>query len=128
MADPLSEDCSLRARRGLLLGDRVSAEAPGSLLSRRYNPKKIVPAHAMLECFVTINENHWNIVGVLPPQFGVCVDVHLTPLELGLVLSIGESVFNDLAEMAAMTRIHNYIVHIAIVNISCESPQFAQRN
>jgi hypothetical protein len=74
----------------------------------------------MLECFAAVNENPWSIIGVLPPQFGVDVDIHLTPSELGLVLSVGERLFNDLTEMAALTQIHHYIVHVAIVNIYCQ--------
>ena len=72
----------------------------------------------ILERFAAINENQWNLVGVLLPQFGVCVDVHFTPFEVGLPLSAGERFFNDFAEMAALSRIHHHIVHFVIVSVS----------
>ncbi len=48
-------------------------------------------------------------------QFGIRVDVYLMPLEVGFALGIGERLLNNVTEIAVPTRIHNYIVHLAVV-------------
>ena len=92
------------------------------LFSCRQCPQKIVVIHAMLECLPAINKNHRNLVGVSLLQFGVSVDVHLAPLEVGFALSSSERLFHDVAEMTSLPRIHYYIVHVTIVKVTIRRP------
>jgi hypothetical protein len=51
-------------------------------------------------------------------QFGALVDIHFAPLEVGFALNFGERLFHYVAQMTSLPRIHHYIMHVAIVNVS----------
>ena len=69
----------------------------------------------MLERFTSVDENYGNLIGVLPAQFRVGIDVHLAPVEVGLALEMRESLLHHIAEMTSHARIQHHVVHVAIV-------------
>lgn len=79
-------------------------------------PQKLTAVHSILECLVSIDENYGHLIVVLPPQFGVAIDVHLTPLEIGLALKLLKCLLNHSAEMTSVARIHHHLVHTEILN------------
>ncbi len=85
------------------------------LLSPLQNSQEVAHVHPILECLASIDKNNGNLVGKFPPQFGVGVDVYLTPVKVSLVLNLHERVLNNIAEMAVLPGIHHNIVHVAIV-------------
>lgn len=74
-----------------------------------------MPVHVIFECFAPINKDHGHFIRVLLPKFRIVVDVHFTPLKLGLALKLRERLLKCLAEMTSFTRIHHHIVHMEIL-------------
>ncbi len=70
--------------------------------SFRQGREKLSRAHAVLKCLAAVDEYYRHLIVVLLPQFGVGIDVHLAPLEVGLPLGLRKGLFYDLAEMAAL--------------------------
>ena len=85
------------------------------LLSPLQHSQEVAPFHAVFESLAAINENNGNLVGEFPLQFGVGIDVYLTPPKVSLALNLHERVLDDLAEMTILASIDHYIVHVAIV-------------
>jgi hypothetical protein len=61
-------------------------------------PKKLTPVQAILERLASIDKNNGHLVVVLPPQFGVGIDVYRSPLKIGLALELGKCLLNYIAE------------------------------
>jgi hypothetical protein len=74
-------------------------------------PKKLTPVHAILERLASIDKNYGHLVVVLPPQFGIGIDVYRTPLKIGLALELGKCLLNYIAEMTSIARVHHHVVH-----------------
>jgi hypothetical protein len=74
-------------------------------------PKKLALVHSILKRLASIDKNYGHLIVVLQPQFGVGVDVYLTPLKIGLALEPGKCLLDYVAEMASITRIHHHVVH-----------------
>ena len=74
---------------------------PIGLRSARQRAQETILAHVVLERLAAIYEDDGYLVVVLLPQLSVTVDVDLTPLEVGLLLGILESLFDDVAEMTS---------------------------
>lgn len=78
--------------------------------------KKLTPVHAILERLASIDKNDGHLIVVLPPQFGVGIDVYRTPLKIGLALEPGKCLLDYIAEMTSITRIHHHVVHRESLN------------
>jgi hypothetical protein len=63
--------------------------------------------HAVLEGLAAVDEDDGDLVVVLAAQFGVGVDVYLSPLEAAALMEFDEALLNDLAEMAPFAGIHD---------------------
>jgi hypothetical protein len=86
------------------------------LLSARQRAQELPRVHVILESLAPIDEDYGDLIVVLLPQFEVGIDVHLAPLEAGLVVDLRERVLDQITEMTALTRIDHHVVHRAIVN------------
>ena len=62
------------------------------------HPRKLMPIQSILECHAPIGENYRHFIVVFPPQFGAAIDVHLTPLEIGLALKLRKCLLNYIAD------------------------------
>ena len=96
--------------------------------SSRQRLQKLVRFHAIFERLAPIDPNHWNLIVILLPQFRVEIDIHLAPFKFGSTLELYQNLFDDVTEMASLTRIHQYLMHRAIVTTSLERVKLQRRD
>jgi hypothetical protein len=61
----------------------------------------------VLEGFVAIDEDHRDFVGELAPQLFVAIHVHVLPGEPASTMQLGESLFDDFAEVTSFAGIEH---------------------
>jgi hypothetical protein len=79
--------------------------------------------HVVLKRFVTIDQDDRHLIVVSLPQFLVEIDVHLAPLKIGRALELSQRLFDKVAQMASLARIHQNFVHRWILTGLC-TPHF----
>jgi hypothetical protein len=65
--------------------------------------------HAVLESFAAVDEDDGNLVGELAAELIVGVDVHFLPAEQAAAFQLDQTLLDDLAEMAAFSRVNQDI-------------------
>jgi hypothetical protein len=78
--------------------------------------KELTPVHTIFKRLASIDKNYGHLIVVLPPQFGVGIDVYLTPVKIGLALELGKCLLNHIAKMTSFARIHHHVVHRESLN------------
>src|SRR5579883_2067177 len=62
--------------------------------------------HVVLEGLAAVNEDHRDLVGELPPQLLVRIDIHFLPAEQAPALELHQALLDDLAEMAPLPGVN----------------------
>ena len=60
----------------------------------------------VLERLAAIDKNDGDFVGIKAPNLGIGVHIHLTPVEAAPLVQLDNGLLDNLAEMAALARIH----------------------
>ncbi|HWY56338.1 MAG TPA: hypothetical protein VNZ03_17870 [Terriglobales bacterium] len=68
--------------------------------------------HVVLEGFATINENNGDFVGELAAELVVAVHVYVLPGEAAAAVQLGESFFDDFAEVASFARVDDDLAEV----------------
>lgn len=79
-------------------------------------PQKPMAVHVVLERLASIDEDYGHFVVVLLSQLWVAIDIHLAPCKVGIALDLRQRLFDYVAEMTSLARIHHHFVHKAIVS------------
>jgi hypothetical protein len=79
-------------------------------------PQKLLCRHPVLECFSSVDENYGNLFVVFLPQLGIAVDVDFAPQELAMLSQLRQLILHDIAEVTALARVDNNLMHSAIVD------------
>jgi hypothetical protein len=74
--------------------------------------EKFLLVHAVLEGFAAINEDDGNFVVELAAEFGVGVHIDLAPGEPPATRELGETLFDNLAEMASFAGIDHDVARL----------------
>jgi hypothetical protein len=68
--------------------------------------EKFLLVHAVLEGFAAVDEDYGDFVRVEASDFGIGVDVDLTPTVAAALLELDETLFDDFAEMTSLAGIN----------------------
>jgi len=70
--------------------------------------KEFLLVHAVLEGFAAVDEDHRDLVGKPPPQVIVSIDVYVAPVKTTSTLQLGETLLDNLAQVAPFAGIHHH--------------------
>src|ERR1700683_1753703 len=77
----------------------------GTLRSAGEFAEEVGFVHAVLEGFAAVDEDYGDFIGELAAELFVAVDVDILPGETATAVQFGESLFDDLAEVASLAGV-----------------------
>lgn len=69
--------------------------------------EKFLLVHAVFKSFLAVHEDHWDLVVIKPPDFGVGVYVDFTPGEASTLVQLDEAFLDDFAEMTSLAGVND---------------------
>ena len=70
-------------------------------------PQEFLLVHAVFESFAAVDENHRHFVVELTAQVGIAVHINLMPGKTAATREVGESLLDDLTEMAVLAGVQD---------------------
>jgi hypothetical protein len=102
-------------------------------VSSRQLAQKLTFVHAVFKRFAAIDEDDGNFVGELTAQLLIRIDINFMPGEPAPSVQFGQGLFDDLAKMTTLSRIHYYLAQdghersLAIVRGFCQHSSVKSR-
>ena len=94
------------------LQNQTAVEFPDGFASAGEFAEEVGFVHVVLEGFAAVDEDYRDFVGELAAELVVAVYVDVLPGEAAAAVELGESLFDDFAEVAAFARVDHDLAEL----------------